>query len=38
MSAPPLPDFWTEEKDAKGRTYFSNHRTQETTWEVSKER
>ncbi|CAM9116301.1 unnamed protein product [Ectocarpus fasciculatus] len=31
MSAP-LPDFWTEEKDAKGRTYFSNHRTQETTW------
>ncbi|CAM9120709.1 unnamed protein product [Ectocarpus sp. 12 AP-2014] len=33
MSAPPLPDFWTEEKDSKGRTYFSNHRTQETTWE-----
>lgn len=34
MSAP-LPAFWSEEKDPKGRTYYSNHATQETTWEVS---
>ncbi|CAN0208347.1 unnamed protein product [Scytosiphon promiscuus] len=32
MSAP-LPDFWSEEVDSKGRTYYSNHRTRETTWQ-----
>eukprot|EP00752_Nemacystus_decipiens_P010777 g9586.t1 len=32
MSAP-LPTSWSEEKDPKGRIYYSNHRTRETTWE-----
>ncbi|CAN0071672.1 unnamed protein product [Pylaiella littoralis] len=31
MSAP-LPHFWSEQKDPNGRTYYSNHQTQETTW------
>lgn len=34
----PLPAPWTEEKDLKGRTYYSNHATKETTWEVSGKR
>jgi len=37
MSAP-LPEFWTEQVDGKGRTYYSNHKTQTTTWEVSLDR
>eukprot|EP00903_Cladosiphon_okamuranus_P016234 g14976.t1 len=28
-----LPPFWSEEKDSKGRTYYSNHETKQTTWE-----
>lgn len=31
----PLPECWTEEKDSRGRTFFSNHKTRTTTWEVS---
>lgn len=31
----PLPDGWTEDTDSKNRTYYSNHRTRETTWTVS---
>ena len=31
----PLPAFWSEYRDPEGRTYYSNHRTKETTWEVS---
>ncbi|CAN0280138.1 unnamed protein product [Scytosiphon promiscuus] len=33
MSAP-LPPYWSEEIDDKGRTYYSNHRTRETVWQV----
>lgn len=35
MSAP-LPEFWTQDMDSRGRTYYSNHRTRQTTWEVSE--
>lgn len=35
IMATPLPPFWSEEKDPRGRTYYSNHQTRETTWEVS---
>ncbi|CAM9652857.1 unnamed protein product [Ascophyllum nodosum] len=32
MSGPPLPEFWTEEVDGKGRRFYSNHRTRTTQW------
>ncbi|CAN0251001.1 unnamed protein product, partial [Hapterophycus canaliculatus] len=32
MSAP-LPVFWSENIDDKGRTYYCNHHTRETTWQ-----
>ncbi|CAN0420398.1 unnamed protein product [Scytosiphon promiscuus] len=31
----PYPEDWSEKKDSKGRIFYSNHRTQTTTWEVS---
>ncbi|CAN0466058.1 unnamed protein product, partial [Laminaria digitata] len=34
-STAPLPEHWTAKKDRRGRTFYSNHRTQTTTWEVS---
>ncbi|CAN0071470.1 unnamed protein product [Pylaiella littoralis] len=31
MSAP-LPDFWSEKKDPRGKTYYSNRQTRKTSW------
>lgn len=36
MSAP-LPDFWSEKKDPRGKTYYSNRQTRKTSWTVSGE-
>eukprot|EP00211_Chloroparvula_japonica_P012890 CAMPEP_0119135514 /NCGR_PEP_ID=MMETSP1310-20130426/19450_1 /TAXON_ID=464262 /ORGANISM="Genus nov. species nov., Strain RCC2339" /LENGTH=132 /DNA_ID=CAMNT_0007126405 /DNA_START=124 /DNA_END=518 /DNA_ORIENTATION=+ len=34
----PLPDGWEEAEDDKGRKYYIDHNTQDTTWEDPRER